>query len=351
MPDRQAAERVASTTRSPAARPPTGTRAGDGAPLPVQPRAPTDGTLGDDPRCRTATRPTVESVPSTTRDRAACIIVAAGSGSRLGADRPKAFVELAGVPLLNHAVARVLASGAVRYVVAVVPATWLDRAHEIVDEVTATGSTFRSAPPVGSTGGRGDSASSGTAAVTVVAGGAERQDSVAAGLTALPDDVDVVLVHDAARCLAPPALVARVVDAVLAGHGAVVPGLPVTDTIKRVEKGVTGLDSVVHETVDRDQLRIAQTPQGFDLATLAAAHAAARAQTAQVLAPLIELAGGASAAAALAPLYTDDAEMAELVTDVVVVPGDPLAFKITTAQDLTYAEWLLARPADVPAAD
>lgn len=279
----------------------------------------------------------------TTTARAACIIVAAGSGSRLGADQPKAFVELAGRPLLGHAIDRVLSSGAVGHLVAVVPEAWLDRAREIIDDVTASGSASAMVPAVGSAAGQRDHSSSGAATVTVVTGGAERQDSVAAGLAALPDDADVVLVHDAARCLAPPALVARVVDAVLAGHGAVVPGLPVTDTIKRVQGGVPDPTAVVVETVDRDELRVAQTPQGFDRSTLAAAHAAARAQTAQALAPVIERLGGASSAAALAPLYTDDAEMAELVTDVVVVPGDPLAFKITTVQDLAYAEWLLAR--------
>lgn len=256
-----------------------------------------------------------------------CVVVAAGSGSRLGADRPKAFVELAGTPLLKHAVDRVLASGVMGHVVAVVPDEWLGRAREIVAPAITSGPA------------------SSTATVSVVAGGAERQDSVAAGLGALPDDVDVVLVHDAARCLAPPTLVARVVEAVLAGHSAVVPGLPVTDTIKLVG-GACGDTAAVHETVDRDQLRIAQTPQGFERALLEAAHAAARAETARVLAPVMERLGAAGSAAAVAPLYTDDAEMAELVTDVVVVPGDPLAFKITTAHDLAYAEWLLAREPD-----
>jgi 2-C-methyl-D-erythritol 4-phosphate cytidylyltransferase len=258
---------------------------------------------------------------------AACVVVAAGSGSRLGADRPKAFVELAGTPLLRHAVDRVLASGAVRHVVVVVPERWIDRARELLG---------------------GDGAHGATPGVTVVAGGAERQDYVAAGLAALPDDVDVVLVHDAARCLAPPSLVARVVEAVRAGHPAVVPGLPVADTVKLV--GDTGSDDTgadaepVRETVDRGQLRVAQTPQGFDRATLDAAHAAARAETAQVLAPVVERFGAAAATAALAPVYTDDAEMAELVTEVVVVPGDALAFKITGPQDLAYAEWVLSPP-------
>jgi 2-C-methyl-D-erythritol 4-phosphate cytidylyltransferase len=192
----------------------------------------------------------------------------------------------------------------VRHVVVVAPTTWVERAQNLLDRL------------------HGSSPTSDAGGVTVVAGGAERQDSVAAGLTALPDDVDVVLVHDAARCLAPPSLVARVLEAVLAGHDAVVPALPVTDTIKLVGDGMSTLDTVVRRTVDRDTLRIAQTPQGFVRATLSTAHAAA----------------------GLSPhLSTDDAEMAERVTEVVVVPGDPLAFKITGPQDLAYAEWLLSR--------
>lgn len=311
-------------------------------------------------------------MPSTTTARTGCVVVAAGSGSRLGADVPKAFVDLGGLPLLVHAVSRVLASGAVGHVVVVVPEQWLDRASGLVSEARASGSTSGigvvgaraasdpgDAPTVTVTAGSAEAdagtdnaptvtvTAGGTEAdagpgdvptVTVVAGGAERQDSVAAGLAALPDDVDVVLVHDAARCLAPPSLVARVVRAVRAGHAAVVPGLPVADTIKLVGDSHGKDDShgngdsedaePVRETVDRTRLRIAQTPQGFDRATLDAAHAAAA-----------------------APLYTDDAEMAELVTEVTVVPGDPLAFKITGPQDLAYAAWLLSTTASDADAD
>jgi 2-C-methyl-D-erythritol 4-phosphate cytidylyltransferase len=258
-------------------------------------------------------------MPEVTPVRAACIIVAAGSGSRLGADVPKAFVALAGEPLLAHAVRNVVASGAVDLVVVVAPHDWVDRAEKVAADATA------GAP----------------ASITVVAGGATRQDSVAAGLDTLPDDVGVVLVHDAARCLAPPSLVARVAGAVHAGHQGVVPGLPVEDTIKQVAANV-GRPEDVTGTVDRTELRIAQTPQGFDRATLVMAHETARADDARLLAPLVERFGAQASAAALAPLHTDDAEMVEHVADVVVVPGDPLAFKITRAEDLAYAEWLLA---------
>jgi 2-C-methyl-D-erythritol 4-phosphate cytidylyltransferase len=262
-----------------------------------------------------------------------CVIVAAGSGTRLGADRPKAFVELAGEPLLVHALRRVLSSGRVGHVVVVAPGQWLAESEQLA----------RSAAPPGPTSGTG------APRVSVVAGGAERQDSVVAGLAALPDDVECVLVHDAARCLAPPTLVARVVDAVQSGHRAVVPGLPVADTIKQVTPSAVAAGSPrtagepepVSATVDRAGLRIAQTPQGFDRATLQNAHTAARELTARALAPLTERFGASPTA--LAPLYTDDAEMAERVTDVVVVPGDEMAFKITSPHDLAYAQWVLAR--------
>ncbi|GAA4360722.1 2-C-methyl-D-erythritol 4-phosphate cytidylyltransferase [Angustibacter luteus] len=214
------------------------------------------------------------------------VVVAAGSGSRLGADRPKAFVQLAGVTLLEHAVAR-LRDGGVRAIVAVVPDALVGQTQALLGD-----------------------------AAQVVAGGAERQDSVAAGLAALPADVDVVLVHDAARCLAPAALVARVASAVTADSPAVVPGLPVVDTVKEVD--ASGL---VVGTVDRAPLRRVQTPQGFERALLERAHAAA----------------GDSAA-------TDDAALVErLGVRVRLVEGDPLALKVTTAEDLALAEWLLTR--------
>ena len=96
---------------------------------------------------------------------------------------------------------------------------------------------------------------------------------------------------------------------------------------------------VVTETIDRDELRIAQTPQGFTRATLAEAHRAAQEEEAELAAHGFR----DPSVVALVPLYTDDAEMAEEIADVVVVPGDPLAFKITRPEDLAYAEWLLSR--------
>lgn len=152
------------------------------------------------------------------------------------------------------------------------------------------------------------------APVSVVAGGVTRQQSVAAGIAALADSVEVVLVHDAARALTPSSLFDDVVSAVDAlGHG-VVPGLPVSDTIKRV-----GDDGEIHETVDRSVLSAVQTPQGFPLADLMAAYAAAESDE------------------------TDDAGLvAASGRAVSVIPGDARAFKITTPWDLRRAEELIA---------
>ncbi len=149
--------------------------------------------------------------------------------------------------------------------------------------------------------------------VAVVPGGAERADSVRGGLAALGPEADVVLVHDAARCLTPTAVFERVIDAVRGGRDGAVPGVPVSDTIKVVDAR-----GVVTATPDRAGLRAAQTPQGFPRAVLEAAHAAAT---------------GA---------VTDDSALVEaLGHDVVVVDGDPLAFKITTRADLDHAARLL----------
>lgn len=160
----------------------------------------------------------------------------------------------------------------------------------------------------------------------VVAGGATRQASVAAGLAALDADpraadVDVVLVHDAARPLAPASLVVRVIEAVRDGHPAVVPGLPVTDTIKRVapHRGIT-VEPVL-ETVPRAELRAVQTPQGFARDLLARAHA-----------------HGFEHAHDEALAASDDAGLVERLGEPVwVVAGDERAAKITTARDLAVA--------------
>lgn len=228
----------------------------------------------------------------------AAIVPAAGRGERLGPGQPKALRPLGGVPMLVHAV------------------TALSRAR-LVDLVVVA------APPDGVAEVRALLALHHLdAEVIVVAGGAERQDSVARALEALPPEVDIVLVHDAARPLAPSDLVDAVASAVLAGHNAVVPGLAMTDTVKRVRVAAAGEADAdaeqVLETVSRTDLRCIQTPQGFDRAVLTKAHAAA---------------DGAS---------TDDAGLVErLGLPVVVVAGSGEAFKITRPIDLLLAEAVL----------
>ncbi|MFC7491153.1 MULTISPECIES: 2-C-methyl-D-erythritol 4-phosphate cytidylyltransferase [unclassified Knoellia] len=216
------------------------------------------------------------------------MLVAAGQGTRLGAGQPKAFVRIAGTTLIEHAVSRAFEAADTSQIVVVAPASHLREAGALV------------------------SAHPRHADVTVVAGGAERTHSVAAGLRALRRDIDIVLVHDAARCLAPASLFDRLVSAVRAGHDAVVPGLSVTDTIKQVD----AVGRVI-ATPDRSSLRAIQTPQAFRRTLLAAAHAS------EVQA-------------------TDDAALVErLGSTVTVVDGDDLAFKVTTAADLERAGRIL----------
>lgn len=165
-------------------------------------------------------------------------------------------------------------------------------------------------------------------AAVIVPGGPTRQASVAAGLAALGEDVDVVLVHDAARCLTPAALIRDVEAAVRSGHPAVVPALPVTDTVKRVGPAdATGAEPV-EDTLERGALRAVQTPQGFDRALLERAHAA-----------------GVGRASDEALAASDDAGLVEALGEPVwVVPGHERAMKITTPRDLALATLLLERP-------
>ncbi|MEV1329514.1 2-C-methyl-D-erythritol 4-phosphate cytidylyltransferase [Micromonospora costi] len=221
------------------------------------------------------------------RGDVAVLVPAAGAGVRLGPGRPKALRLLAGEPLLVHAVRRLAAAGSVHTIVVAAPAAEVDAVRELLAPV---------------------------APVTVVPGGAERQASVAAALAAVPPGPEIVLVHDAARALTPPALVEEVAAAVRAGRHAVIPVLPVVDTIKEV-----GAEEVVLGTVDRSALRAVQTPQGFRRSVLAAAHAAA---------------GDA---------LTDDAGLVEKQgVPVFCVPGSEYALKITRPFDLALAEHLLA---------
>jgi 2-C-methyl-D-erythritol 4-phosphate cytidylyltransferase len=167
-----------------------------------------------------------------------------------------------------------------------------------------------------------DANGNGGTARLLVEGGDTRQASVSAMLAALPQDVDTVLVHDAARALTPPALVDAVADTVRAGAAAVVPALPVADTIKSVaESGDRAAGpEIVTGTLERRLLRAVQTPQGFRREVLERAHAAAAGEAA-----------------------TDDAGMVErLGEQVTVIPGHAEAFKVTTPFDVLLAEAVLA---------
>jgi 2-C-methyl-D-erythritol 4-phosphate cytidylyltransferase len=228
------------------------------------------------------------------RGDVAVLVPAAGAGVRLGPGGPKALRLLAGEPLLVHAVRRIAAAPSVRMIVVAAPAADVDAVSELLTPI---------------------------APVSVVAGGAERQESVGRALATVPADVPIVLVHDAARALTPPELIESVAEAVRSGRPAVIPVLPVVDTIKEASP-----DGLVLGTVDRSVLRSVQTPQGFQHTVLAAAHAAAR-----------------------DPL-TDDAGLAEKAgIPVTCVPGSELALKITRPLDLIIAEALLAHEPFMPA--
>ena len=254
--------------------------------------------------------------PESAPGGAVAVLTAAGSGSRLGAGVPKALVPVGGVSLLRRAAAGLIASGVVSHVVVTAPAEEVDRFRAELEGLP-DGSVGTSV------GRRGE--------IEVVAGSPRsRQASVALGLAAALAAVpqaDVVIVHDAARALTPPEVTQRVVAAVRAGHEAVVPALPVTDTVKEVETRPAGEPEPVVGTPRRDRLRAVQTPQGFSTPVLVAAHRA-----------------GAERAGDEALAASDDAGLVEACGgSVVVVAGDERAMKVTTPMDLALAELLLER--------
>ena len=254
--------------------------------------------------------------PESAPGGAVAVLTAAGSGSRLGAGVPKALVPVGGVSLLRRAAAGLIASGTVSHVVVTAPAEEVDRFRAELEGL-----------PDGSVG----AAARRCGGIEVVAGSPRsRQASVALGLAAALAAVpqaDVVIVHDAARALTPPEVTQRVVAAVRAGHEAVVPALPVTDTVKEVEARPAGEPEPVVGTPRRDRLRAVQTPQGFSTPVLVAAHRA-----------------GAERAGDEALAASDDAGLVEACGgSVVVVAGDERAMKVTTPMDLALAELLLER--------
>lgn len=242
----------------------------------------------------------------------AIVIVAAGSGERLGYGMPKAKVPLGGEPMLVHALRVAAASGVARQICVAVP-----RGDEDLRQLCAEAAGFLPAD---------------APEVVCVDGGATRADSVRAALNRLESDVTAVLVHDAARALAPESVFQRVAHALSQGALAVIPALPVVDTVKTVSSAdgpaADVAPEVVVATTPRERLRAVQTPQGFDLATLRKAHDAAGMFT------------DAQAAA-----VTDDAMLVEsLGVAVHVVPGSTHSLKITTPTDLLIAEALLEGP-------
>ncbi|MBQ1443608.1 MAG: 2-C-methyl-D-erythritol 4-phosphate cytidylyltransferase [Renibacterium sp.] len=236
--------------------------------------------------------------------RVAVIVVAAGSGERLGQGQPKAQATLGAEPLLAHALRGVLAA----------------RVGQLVCVVVPRGDTELRAVCAGI-----------DPEIITVDGGSTRSDSVGNALAVLPESMDAVLVHDAARPLTPEEVFHRVRNALDAGAKAVIPALAVVDTIKRAQPAADpGIaPEQVHSTPQREELRAVQTPQGFDLATLRTAHEAAT------------MFDDAQAAA-----ITDDAMLVESRgVPVFLVRGSELSLKITTPTDLLIAEALLEGPA------
>jgi 2-C-methyl-D-erythritol 4-phosphate cytidylyltransferase len=216
------------------------------------------------------------------------VLAAAGSGERLGADRPKAFVRLGDEPLLAPSLARLDASDWVDAIVVAAPAGWEEPTILLAEELGCSKVS------------------------TTITGGATRAESVRLALAEVPREAAVVLVHDAARPLVDDAVIERVLAALNEGWDGAVPGLPVPDTVKRVEG-----DRVV-ETLRRDELRTVQTPQAF-LADVLRSAFAGDVSDATDCASLVEARGGR----------------------VKVVPGDPRLAKITDAADLERVAALL----------
>lgn len=241
----------------------------------------------------TVTRMTEPAAPGTFRAAESAqttwaILVAAGSGERLGADRPKAFAALRGRPLLAESVERLDASDWIDAIVVAAPPGWEEPAILLAEELVAS------------------------KVISVVTGGATRAESVRKALAEVPAEALVVLVHDAARPLVHDAVIERVIRRLDGTVDGAVPGLPLLDTVKRVKRGL------VSETVDRDGLVAVQTPQAFVAERLRSAYAGDL-SGATDCASLVERRGGS----------------------VAVVEGEPTLAKVTTADDLERVTQLL----------
>lgn len=229
------------------------------------------------------------------------VIAGAGNGTRLGTLGPKALVKLAGESLVVHAVRSMEDSGVVDRCVVTAPSDSVYQFERVLENAGMS--------------------------AQVVAGGGTRQASVAVGLDAA-GQADYVLIHDAARPLTPPDQIRRVVQALEGGHVAVVPALAVVDTTKRVGPRAADGTEPVEETLDRTQLRGMQTPQGFSMEVVRAAHK--------------KFAASAAEESSSAP---DDAFLVEAAGyPVVLVEGSPRAMKVTGPLDLRIAELIASDP-------
>ena len=217
------------------------------------------------------------------------VLVAAGAGVRLGADRPKAFIGLAGRPLLAESLERLERSNWIDSIIVVAPPGWEEPAILLAEELVTS------------------------KVVAVVAGGKVRAESVLAGLDEVDEVALAVIVHDVARPLIEDDVLGRVLAPLGEGWDGAVPGLPVADTVKRVD------GQRIIETVDRGDLVIVQTPQAFRANVLRSAFSADLAGATDC-ASLVERAGGR----------------------VCVVDGDRRLLKVTTKDDLADVERFLA---------
>jgi 2-C-methyl-D-erythritol 4-phosphate cytidylyltransferase len=218
------------------------------------------------------------------------VLAAAGSGERLGGDRPKAFAKLGDRVLLAEPLERLERSDWIDAIVIVAPVGWEEPSILLAEELSA-GKVSACVP-----------------------GGATRTESVRAGVSEVPEEAAVILVHDAARPFLPEDVIERVLTVLGEGWDGAVPGLRVADTIKR-----TGADGAVVETLDRDGLVAVQTPQAFVASALRRVIAGST-QDATDCAALVEAGGGR----------------------VRVVDGDHRLVKVTTSSDLELVEGLLA---------
>ncbi len=240
----------------------------------------------------------------------AVVLVAAGRGERLGAGVPKAFATVGDRTLLEHALGNIFNVSSVSQLIIAAPSSHIAEAQTIVADLRATTQAlFGEAPK---------------ARVTVLAGGDTRQQSIENALLQIAPATEIILVHDSARALTPPAVFERVIESVRNTGLATIPVLPIVDTIKRVS------GEIVLDTVDRQTLRIAQTPQGFQAFELLEAYKNATED------------------------FTDDAALVQSVGATLrFVEGDPIALKVTTPDDIKLAEARLnaeSLAGDMPAA-